>query len=115
VHSHLLLKSTPPVSEAHDVEEQIRLTDDAWVALGNPEREVGVKWWKAIYKDQLEVVSTRARAFITAWCNEMAKYWATRTGDTAREVMQAVSTLNSSTTDINQTVWCINWLCSPIQ
>jgi hypothetical protein len=91
------------VQEAHDVKEQICLTDDAWVALGNPERKISMKWWKAIYKDQLEVVLTRARVFITAWYNEMVKYWATCTGDTAREVMQVVSMLNSLMMDIDQT------------
>ncbi|KAL4742976.1 hypothetical protein BDV11DRAFT_166644 [Aspergillus similis] len=39
------------VQEAHGVEAEIRRADDAWVARGNPQREIGVKWWRSIYKD----------------------------------------------------------------
>ncbi|KAL4744802.1 hypothetical protein BDW72DRAFT_199248 [Aspergillus terricola var. indicus] len=90
------------VQEAHEVEAEIRRADDAWVAGGNPQREIGVKWWRAIYKDQLEATGARARKVIDEWCDEMTKYWATRTGDTAMEVMQAVGTLRDSETVINQ-------------
>ncbi|KAL3443940.1 hypothetical protein BJX65DRAFT_298006 [Aspergillus insuetus] len=34
------------VQEAHDAETEICLADDSWVANGNPEREIGVKWWR---------------------------------------------------------------------
>ncbi|KAL4947025.1 hypothetical protein BDW69DRAFT_190589 [Aspergillus filifer] len=71
------------VKEAHEVEKELKLADDAWVALGNKEKQVGVLWWRLFYKDLLETRSADAKKFIEKWCREMKNTWGTRTTYTA--------------------------------
>ncbi|KAL4775859.1 hypothetical protein BDW60DRAFT_225034 [Aspergillus nidulans var. acristatus] len=84
------------VVEAHEVEAEIRRADNVWVAKGNPEKEIGVRWWRLVYKDVLESRSAFAKKIIEEWCAEVVKYWGVRSGDLAKQVMQAVGTLRES-------------------
>ncbi|KAL6229169.1 hypothetical protein BDW75DRAFT_235411 [Aspergillus navahoensis] len=56
---------------------------------GNPEKEIGVRWWRLVYKDILESRSAFAKKIIEEWCAEVVKYWGVRSGDLAKQVMQA--------------------------
>jgi hypothetical protein len=90
------------VVEAHAVEAEIRRADNVWVAKGNPEKEIGVRWWRLVYKDVLESTSAFAKQIIEEWCAEVVKYWGVRSGDLAKQVMQAVGTLRESQTKIDR-------------
>jgi hypothetical protein len=84
------------VIEAHEVEEEFRLADDAWVANGNKEKNIGARWWRLIYKDLLETRSAKAQSLMKKWCDEMVKNWGVRTGDDAKEILDAVKTLSQA-------------------
>ncbi|KAL6229036.1 hypothetical protein BDW75DRAFT_235499 [Aspergillus navahoensis] len=80
------------VSQAHEVQNELKLADQAWMANSNGQG-VGERWWKLIYKDLLETRSASAKEFVDKWSDELIKSWGVRTGDEAKQILDAVETL----------------------
>ncbi|RDW64378.1 uncharacterized protein DSM5745_09789 [Aspergillus mulundensis] len=87
------------VSQAHEVEKELGLSDAAWQANGNGQG-LGVRWWRLVYKDLLETRSAKATSFVERWTDELIKRWGVRTGSDAEQILDAALTLQKAETKI---------------
>ncbi|KAL5042120.1 hypothetical protein BDW71DRAFT_211510 [Aspergillus fruticulosus] len=69
--NHVTVQPTM-VRQAHEVQNEFKLADQAWKANGNGQG-IGETWWKLFYKDLLEARSASAKEFVDTWSDELIK------------------------------------------
>ncbi|KAH1913703.1 hypothetical protein KXW47_005080 [Aspergillus fumigatus] len=88
------------IGTANDARTEWGRAELAWAAAGNG-REPVVEFWDEWLRDFMNHYTGRIKTWVQYWSSEMRKYWAVRTGDTATQTMQILSSLHNSASDLS--------------
>ncbi|KAF7137044.1 hypothetical protein CNMCM5793_006895 [Aspergillus hiratsukae] len=88
------------VGPANDARTEWARAELAWAAAGNG-REPVVEFWDEWLRDFMQNRADRIRKWVQTWTRTMRQYWAVRTGDTATQTLQILSSLYNSASDLS--------------
>ncbi|KAJ6007786.1 CAZyme family GH18 [Penicillium herquei] len=82
------------IATLNQVRAEFGRAETWWVGAGNGAVQVQDRWDQWI-RDALTYDAQRVRSFVQSWGDEGLRYWAVRTGEQARQVVEIINRLQS--------------------
>lgn len=89
------------IRSANDVRVELNRADTEWAGMGN-EFENVQDFWDEWIRDLLHSTSDKAHQWVQDWTKKMGNHWGVRTGDEAKQVMEALETFRQEAMVLNQ-------------